>query len=171
MAAMLVAIMHPQPILQLLRAGYAVTGKGRHLVAWLRRAVRNASTLFQPVVFIPGLVIGTIGWLAAPVVLTLSLRQLGIDFALLHAAAIYAAAALAGGATMLPGGGGAPEAVLVLLLRASDVPLDDAVSAMILTRVAFLWLPVSIGILLLPIAMRTVRVARAELQANQKAIA
>jgi uncharacterized membrane protein YbhN (UPF0104 family) len=117
--------------------------------------------LFQPRVFVPGLAIGTIGWLAAPLVLTLTLRQLGIDFALLHAAAIYATAALAGGATMLPGGGGAPEAVLVLLLRASDVPLDDAVSAMIMTRLAFMWLSVGAGVVLLPLAMRTLRVARA----------
>lgn len=159
-AVIVVAVMQPRPIIRLLTAGYGIVRRGRNQVAWLRRAVRNASVLFQPKVFLPGLTIGTIGWLAAPVVLILSLRQLGIDFALLRAVAIYATAALAGGATMLPGGGGAPEAVLVLLLWASGVPLDDAISAMIMTRVSFLWLPVGIGIATLPIAMRTVRVAR-----------
>jgi len=86
---------------------------------------------------------------------------LGIKFDLLHATAIYATAALTGGSTMLPGGGGATEAVLVVLLRAANVPLDEAVAAMIMTRLAFLWIPVGVGILVLPAATRSVRAAGA----------
>jgi uncharacterized membrane protein YbhN (UPF0104 family) len=84
---------------------------------------------------------------------------MGVDFNLFHAMVIYAAAALAGGATMMPGGGGATETVLVILLTGSDVPLDAAVSAMIMTRLIFLWLPVGLGTLLLPAAMKMVRTA------------
>jgi glycosyltransferase 2 family protein len=158
--AIIVTIMRPKPILKLVSAIYVVLRKGKKLLVSLRRTVRNTSTLFQPRVFLPGLVIGIVGWFAAPTVLTLSLAQMGIHINLLHATAIYATAALAGGSTMMPGGGGATEAVLVALLAGGGVPLDAAVPAMLVTRVAFLWLPVGLGILLLPLAMKVVRVAR-----------
>ena len=133
--------MRPWPVLSALTGAYAVIGHGRNLVLWLRRAVRNTSELSQPRVFLPGLVIGTIGWLAAPLLLTLVLAQMGAHLPFLHATAIYAAGALAGGATMLPGGGGGTEAVLLGLLRASEVPIDAAVAAVIVTRLTFLWAP------------------------------
>jgi uncharacterized protein (TIRG00374 family) len=153
----IVLIMNPQPIIVLLNAIYAFMRRGRKLVVWLRRAIRNTSTLFQPRVFLPGVAIGAIGWFAAPAVLTVSLSKMGVGFDLFHAMVIYAAAALAGGSTMMPGGGGATETVLVFLLTRSDVPLDAAISAMIVTRMMFLWLPVGLGTLLLPVAMKMVR--------------
>jgi uncharacterized protein (TIRG00374 family) len=152
-----VALMRPALPLRLLTGAYALVGKGRNLVLWLRRAIRNTSALSQPRVFLPGLLVGTVGWLAAPAVLALALAQMGVHLPLLHATAIYAAGALAGGATMLPGGGGGTEAVLLALLRASEVPIDAAVAAVIVTRVTFLWAPVGLGILALPLAMKTVR--------------
>jgi glycosyltransferase 2 family protein len=156
-ATVIVLIMNPRPIIALLNAIYAFMRRGRKLVVWLRRAIRNTSTLFQPRVFLPGVAIGTVGWFAAPAVLTVSLSKMGVGFDLFHAMVIYAAAALAGGSTMMPGGGGATETVLVVLLTRSDVPLDAAISAMIVTRMMFLWLPVGLGTLLLPVAMKTVR--------------
>ena len=158
-AAVIALIMNPRPIIGLLNASYALVRRGRKLVVWLRRAILNTSTLFQPRVLFPGVAIGAVGWFAAPAVLTASLLKLGVDFNFFHAMVIYAAAALAGGATMMPGGGGATETVLVVLLTGSDVPLDAAVSAMIVTRLMFLWLPVALGTLLLPVAMRMVRTA------------
>jgi len=158
-AAVVALIMDPRPLIGLLNASYALVRRGRKLVVWLRRTVLNTSTLFQPRVFLPGVAVGAIGWFAAPVVLTASLSKMGVDFNLFHAMVIYAAAALAGGATMMPGGGGATETVLVILLTGSDVPLDAAVSAMIMTRLIFLWLPVGLGTLLLPVAMKMVRTA------------
>ncbi len=154
---LIVLMMYPTPVLLLLNAGYAIVGRGRKLVLWLRRAVRNSSRLFQPRVFLPGLTIGAIGWFGPPGVLAMALGQMGIDFPLLHATAIYAAAALVGGVTMMPGGGGGTEAVLVGLLVSSSVPLDAAISATIVTRVTFLWIPVGIGMALLPVAMKRVR--------------
>jgi uncharacterized protein (TIRG00374 family) len=158
-ATVIVLIMNPRPIIALLNAIYAFMRRGRKLVVWLRRAIRNTSTLFQPRVFLPGVAIGTVGWFAAPAVLTVSLSKMGVGFDLFHAMVIYAAAALAGGSTMMPGGGGATETVLVVLLTRSDVPLDAAISAMIVTRMMFLWLPVGLGTLLLPVAMKMVRTA------------
>jgi len=161
-ALAIAALVHPQPALTVLTAAYSIVRIGRNLVAWLRRTARNTSTLFQPSVFLPALAVGVAGWFVVPLFLNLCLAQLGVRFDLLHAMAIYATAVLTGGSTMLPGGGGATEAVLVVLLRASNVPLDDAVAAMIVTRLAFLWIPVGSGILVLPIAMRSaMRSARA----------
>ena len=141
---LILLLMKPGPVFTLLNATYALLGRGRKLVLWLRRAVRNTSTLSQPRVFLPGLAVGAVGWLAAPAVLTL------------YATAIYAAGALVGGATMLPGGGGGTEAVLISLLGLSDVPIDAAVAAVIVTRVTFLWVPVGLGIIALPMAMKAV---------------
>jgi uncharacterized protein (TIRG00374 family) len=155
----MLAIMHPRPVIELLNAGYSTFGLGQKSVLWLRRAIRNASTLFQPAVFLPGICIGTIGWLGPPGVLTLSLAQMGVTFGLLQAVAIYAVAALTGGSTMVPGGIGTTDAALIGLLVASDVPLDAAVSAVIITRTASLWLPVGLGLVLLPVAMRVVGTA------------
>jgi uncharacterized protein (TIRG00374 family) len=151
---MMLAIMHPRPVIAMLNAAYAISGMGRRLVPWLRRAIRNASTLFRPTVFLPGVCIGTVGWLGPPGVLTLSLSQMGVEFGLLKACAIYAVAALTGGSTMAPGGVGGTEAALTGLLLASNISLDTAVSAVIITRAAFLLLPVGLGLLLLPVAMR-----------------
>jgi uncharacterized membrane protein YbhN (UPF0104 family) len=58
---------------------------------------------------------------------------------------------------VLPGGGGGTEAVMVGLLLAAGVPLDAAVTAMLVTRVAFLWLPVALGIAVLPVAIKAAR--------------
>jgi uncharacterized protein (TIRG00374 family) len=153
---LILLLMKPGPVFALLNTTYALLGRGRKLVLWLRRAVRNTSTLSQPSVFLPGLAVGAVGWLAAPAVLTLALAQMGVGLSFLHATAIYAAGALVGGATMLPGGGGGTEAVLISLLGLSDVPIDAAVAAVIVTRVTFLWVPVGLGIIALPMAIKAV---------------
>ena len=144
-------------LIVLLTTCYARLGRGRKLLLWVRRALRNAAILFQPKVFLPGVAIGTAGWVAAPSVLFLSLARLGVEIEPLRAVAVSAAASLAGGATMLPGGGGATETVLVVMLGASGVPIDAAVTAMIVTRLAFLVLPTTLGILLLPLALKISR--------------
>ncbi len=159
-AAGTLAIMYPRSLLIALSAVYSVPRRGRGLVLWLRRALRNTSTLFQPRIFIPGFAVGAIGWAAAPGVLLISLSQMGVSLPPLQAFAIYAVTALTGGASMLPGGVGAAEPVLVGLLAASDVPLDVAISAMIVTRIAFAWLPVGLGIIVLPFAMKGVHTPR-----------
>jgi uncharacterized protein (TIRG00374 family) len=82
---------------------------------------------------------------------------MGVDLGIVAAGAIYAASSLTGGATMLPGGLGGTELAMVGLLIAAGVPLDAAVSATVATRITFLWLPVCLGFLILPLALRNVR--------------
>ncbi len=162
-------LMKPQLLLNVLAFGYARFGKGRRLILWLRRMVRNTSILFQPRVLVPGVAIGAAGWLAAPVAMILILSELQVDYDLLRAATIYASAALLGGSTMMPGGGGATEAVLVVLLAASGAPLEAAVTATIALRLMFLWLPVGTGIVLLPVAMKVARAGKGDTDRSAKA--
>jgi glycosyltransferase 2 family protein len=151
------ALLVPQPALAALGLAYKVTRRGRKLLVWLRRLVRNSASLFRPQVFVPGLALGIVGWGAVPVVLLLVLDRMGVELELPHAVMICAIASLTGGSTMLPGGGGGTEAAMILLLRAADVPLDTAVAATVATRLAFLWLPVGVGLVALPVAIRSVR--------------
>jgi uncharacterized membrane protein YbhN (UPF0104 family) len=155
--AIIGGIVNPKLLLGLLGLGYGIARRGRPTLLWLRRVVRNTATLFRPAVFLPALAIGFIGWCAAPLVLSLALSRMGVDLGIVAAGAIYAASSLTGGATMLPGGLGGTELAMVGLLIAAGVPLDAAVSATVATRITFLWLPVCLGFLILPLALRNVR--------------
>ncbi len=155
--ALTASVFYPRLLLALLGFGYGVARRGRPTMLWLRRLVRNTATLFRPAVFLPALAIGLAGWCAAPLVLSIALSRMGVELALLQAAAIYAASALTGGATMLPGGLGGTEVAMVGLLVAAGVPFDAAVSATVATRITFLWLPVGLGFLILPLALGSVR--------------
>jgi glycosyltransferase 2 family protein len=157
LAAIIGSIVRPALLLGLLGFGYRIARRGRPTLLWLRRVVRNTATLFRPTVFLPAVAIGFIGWCAAPLVLSLALSRMGVELGVVAAAGIYAASALTGGATMLPGGLGGTEVAMVGLLVAADVPLDAAVSATVATRITFLWLPVCLGFLILPVALSNVR--------------
>jgi glycosyltransferase 2 family protein len=157
LVAVIGGIVRPELLLGLLGFGCRIARRGRPTLLWLRRVVRNTARLFRPTIFLPALVIGFVGWFAAPLVLSLALSRMGIDLGLIAAAAIYAASALTGGATMLPGGLGGTEVAMVALLVAAGVPLEAAVSATVATRIIFLWLPVALGFLILPLALSSVR--------------
>jgi uncharacterized membrane protein YbhN (UPF0104 family) len=157
LAAIIGGIVNPKLLLGLLGFGYGIARRGRPTLLWLRRVVRNTATLFRPAVFLPALAMGFVGWCAAPVVLSFALSRMGVDLGVVAAGAIYAASSLTGGATMLPGGLGGTEVVMVGLLIAAGVPLDAAVSATVATRITFLWLPVCLGFLILPFALKNVR--------------
>jgi uncharacterized membrane protein YbhN (UPF0104 family) len=156
-AAIIGGIVRPGLLLGLLGFGYRIARRGRPTLLWLRRVVRNTAALFRPTIFLPALAIGSIGWCAAPLVLSLALSRMGVELGIVAAAAIYAASALTGGAMMLPGGLGGTEVAMVGLLVAAGVPLDAAVSATVATRITFLWLPVCLGFLILPVALGAVR--------------
>jgi uncharacterized protein (TIRG00374 family) len=144
-------------MLALLSLLYRLTHRGRGIVLWLIRLLRNTATLFRPRIFLSALALGLAGWSAAAIVMTVALSRMGIVFDPFAAGAIYAAAALTGGATMLPGGFGANEATMVGLLIAAGVPLDAAIVATLATRLTFLWLPVGLGFLILPLALASLR--------------
>ncbi len=152
-----ILLWRPLLLINILTTIHVRLGFGRRFLLWVRRAIRNTSTILRSRLFAPGIVVGIVGWLAAPTCLALSLSQLGYDIDPLMALLIYAAAALTGGSTLMPGGGGATEMVLVLLMSSSNIPLSVAVSAMIVTRLTFFFLPIGLGLLALPIAISVVR--------------
>ena len=84
---------------------------------------------------------------------TLLLGWLGADIALTTATAIFLIAVLSGALSGLPGGLGGTEATSVALLVLQGVPLDVAVLATAIIRVATLWFAVAIGFCVLPFAV------------------
>lgn len=156
-AAVNICLMFPEPALGALALAYKATHRGRKPLVWLRRVLRNCASLFRPPILVPCLAFGVLGWGAVPVVLVLALNRMGIELPIPNAMTICALASLTGGATLLPGGGGSTEAAMVLLLRAANVPLDAAVTATIATRLAFLWAPVGVGLLTMPVAIHRAR--------------
>jgi glycosyltransferase 2 family protein len=150
-------LLFPGPVLGALAIVYKMTRRGRKPLVWLRRLLRNCANLFRPPVFVPCLAFGVLGWGAVPVVLMLALNRMGVELTFPSAMTICALASLTGGATLLPGGGGSTEAAMVLLLRAASVPLEAAVTATIATRLAFLWAPVGVGLLTMPVAIHRAR--------------
>ncbi len=152
-----ILLWRPLLLIKLLTTIHVRLGIGRKVLLWVRRAIRNTSTIIRSRHFIPGVAIGIVGWLAAPTCLSLILSQLGADIDPLMVLLIYAVAALTGGSTLMPGGGGATETVLVLLMSSSNIHLSVAVSAMIVTRLTFFFLPIGLGLLVIPIAVSVAR--------------
>jgi glycosyltransferase 2 family protein len=74
-----------------------------------------------------------------------SLRAVGVHPPILPAAIVYLAGNAVGSVAPTPGGVGGVEAVLVAGLTAIGIPLHEATPAVLLFRVATLWLPIPAG--------------------------
>jgi glycosyltransferase 2 family protein len=74
-----------------------------------------------------------------------ALRSVGAQPAILPAAVVYLAGNAVGAAAPTPGGVGGVEAVLVAGLTAMGVPAAQAVSGVLVFRVATFWLPILAG--------------------------
>ncbi|RVV98525.1 flippase-like domain-containing protein [Mesobaculum littorinae] len=142
----------PEVLMALAAAGYRLTGRGARIFARGRRAARSAARLWRPRVLVPVLALGLVGWLAEAVGFHLLLHWLGAEIGLWQAAGIFVFATLAGGLTGAPGGIGGAEAAMIALLAAAGVPLDTALPATAIARIATLWFAVAIGVALFPLA-------------------
>jgi uncharacterized membrane protein YbhN (UPF0104 family) len=74
-----------------------------------------------------------------------ALRSTGAHPAILAAAVVYLAGNTVGSATPTPGGLGGVEAVLAAGLTGIGIPADQAISAVLLFRLATFWLPIPFG--------------------------
>ena len=91
-----------------------------------------------------------IGWSFEGTAFWLLLGWLGADVSLAAATAIFLIAVLSGALSGLPGGLGGTEATSVALLLLQGVPLETAILATAIIRVATLWFAVGIGFCVLP---------------------
>lgn len=143
----------PAALLASVNGVYRLTGRRwPRLFVKLRRLTRRLGPFMRLPVFLPVLILGMIGWSFEGVAFWLLLDWLGADVPLATATAIFLTAVLSGALSGLPGGLGGTEATSVALLLLQGVPLDIAVLATAIIRVATLWFAVGIGFAVLPFA-------------------
>ena len=143
----------PAALLAAVNGAHRLTG-GRwpRLFVKLRRLTRRLDPFMRLPVFLPVLLLGMVGWSFEGLAFWLLLDWLGANIPLATATAIFLTAVLSGALSGLPGGLGGTEATSVALLLLQGVPLDIAVLATAIIRVATLWFAVGIGFAVLPFA-------------------
>jgi uncharacterized protein (TIRG00374 family) len=132
---------------------WRLTGRRRtRAFAGARRIVRDLAVIMQPMILLPLLVIGAVGWMLEGIAFWLLLDWLNIQLPLATATAIFLVAILAGALSGLPGGFGGMETTAVALLVLQSIPAESAVIAVIIIRVTTLWFAVLLGMAIFPFA-------------------
>lgn len=127
-------------------------GRKPRLFVKLRRLTRRLGPFMRLPVFLPVLALGIVGWAFEGIAFWLLLDWLGAEIGLATATAIFLIAVLSGALSGLPGGLGGTEATSVALLLMQGVPLNIAVLATAIIRVATLWFAVALGFCTFPFA-------------------
>jgi len=105
--------------------------------------------LSGPGSLLAGVLLSSVSWFFECLCLSLALEGLGYPVHIMVSVFVFASSTLAGLLVMIPGGLGATEGLMTVLITAEKVPLDAAVSATLLTRVATLWFAVGLGMVAL----------------------
>ncbi len=152
--AVLVAIACRPQFLEVTLVGIwrLIGGRAARLFVKLRRMTRKLKRFMRWSVMLPTLAIGVIGWAFEGLAFWLLLDWLGASIHPATAAAIFLTAVLSGALSGLPGGLGGTEATAVTLLLLQGVPLETAILATGIIRVATLWFAVMIGFIVFPFA-------------------
>lgn len=143
----------PKALLAAVNGLYRISGRRKpRLFVKLRRLTRRLDPFMRLPVFLPVLALGIVGWSFEGLAFWLLLDWFGSDIGFATATAIFLTAVLSGALSGLPGGLGGTEATSVALLLLQGVPLDVAVLATAIIRIATLWFAVAIGFSVLPFA-------------------
>lgn len=143
----------PKALLLAVNGLYRLAGRRKpRLFVKLRRLTRRLDPFMRLPIFLPVLAIGILGWAFEGVAFWLLLTWLSQEIALTTATAIFLTAVLSGALSGLPGGLGGTEATSVALLLLQGIPLEIAVLATAIIRIATLWFAVALGFVILPFA-------------------
>lgn len=143
----------PRALSAAVNAMYRLVGRRKpRLFVKLRRLSRRLQPFMRFPIFLPILLLGVFGWALEGVAFWLLVGWLGADLSLAAATAIFLTAVLSGALSGLPGGLGGTEATSVALLALQGVPLETAILATAIIRIATLWFAVLIGFIVLPFA-------------------
>jgi uncharacterized membrane protein YbhN (UPF0104 family) len=153
-AAMVVVIAWPGPMLGLIGVAYGRVRRWPRLFAGVRHILRHSRQCLSGPALVPILLLSVIGWLAEAAELWWLMHALGADISPGAALFVFGFATFAGVLTMLPGGLGGVEAGIVGLLALLGVDLPTAIVAAVVLRATTLWFAVLIGFAVLPWAMR-----------------
>lgn len=107
----------------------------------------SAYVLLRPVPLFLMTVVSFFSWFFECFAYYLVLIHIGIDVHLFWAVFVYAFGTIVGAVSMLPGGLGVTEGSLTYMIVQKGYPLNNAVAATFLIRVATLWFAVVVGIL------------------------
>ncbi len=152
--------LRPQMALAAVGMGFRATGRWPRLFGRLRGMVRRMALLFSPEILLLSLALALAGWLAECYAFFLVLQAFGAELPLHQAVFVFTSGMLVGAMTMIPGGVGGTEATMLALLAAQGIPMELAIPATAVIRVATLWFAVALGCLALPQALRVARQAR-----------
>jgi uncharacterized protein (TIRG00374 family) len=119
------------------------------VVRTLRDGLSGSRRWFNALDVLVSMSLGLVAWGAISLSFVYLILQMGVALPIPSGLAIYPLAMLVGAASMLPGGIGSTEAAIVVLLTASDVPLDLATFAAVGIRIVTLWFAIACGLLAL----------------------
>jgi uncharacterized protein (TIRG00374 family) len=134
------------------------------LIAKGRETLRLTSQLFDWRVYLSTLLLALAGWTAECCAFYWLLQALDAPVSLLQAVFVFSFSMVVGAISMMPGGLGGVEAVMLGLLVGLGTEMDVAIAATAIIRLTTLWFAVGLGFLSLPSALRTARMAPADVK-------
>jgi glycosyltransferase 2 family protein len=114
--------------------------KLRPVAAKLADLFATGRGLLRPAPFAVGLGFALLGWACEGLALQEIFRGLGVDLPWRTTFFVYGLSTVVGALSLLPGGVGGFEGCMLLLLRALNVAEGTSAAAVVLVRVATLWL-------------------------------
>lgn len=146
-------VLHPAPLHRATLALYRLTGRAGRFLVRARRAARALGALATPRLLAAACTLGVLGWAAEIAGLAWLMDALAHPIGLAAAAFVFGFAMLVGALPFFPGGVGGTEATMIALLLALAAPLEVAVVATGVCRLATLGFATLLGLLALPLAI------------------
>ena len=156
-AGFMTLIARPRLLLDIIGWTYGRIRRQRRVFAGFRRAVRFSSELFTPRLYVIGVGLAVLGWLAECLAFWWLLREMGAPLSFGQAVFVFSFSLLFGGVSLTPGGLGGFEASMIFLLNELGIALDVAVAATAVIRAVTLWFAVGLGFCCMPFALHRVR--------------
>lgn len=149
-AALVWVACRPKLMTRMLVLLWKITGRAARTFVRLRRMTNGMAAFTGPGVLLPTTLLSALGWAFEGYAFYLLLSWMDAPITLAAAVAIFLTAVLSGALSGLPGGLGGTEATCVGLLVLQGVPLDTALLATMVIRLATLWFTVLMGFCVFP---------------------
>ncbi len=127
----------------------------KRLFARLRQLIRYTSRVLGPRVLLVTTAQSFVGWALVGLAVGHLLTALGSPMGMAEGSVTITLGTMGGFLTMMPAGVGGAEAAMGFLLSSFGAPLATVVLAVAIIRLIVLWLTVLVGLVLLPLALRS----------------
>jgi uncharacterized protein (TIRG00374 family) len=156
-AGFMILIARPRLLLAVITWIYGRIRRQGRVFAAFRRAIRFSAELFTPRLYVVGVGLAVVGWLAECLAFWWLLHTMGAPLTFGQAVFVFSFSLLFGGISLTPGGLGGFEASMIFLLTQEGISLDLAVAATAVIRAVTLWFAVTLGFCCLPFSLHRVR--------------